>query len=137
MKLVEERKNNEIKQKTQSFLDFNIKSKTFAKTILESFLSADIPLYKLRNSSIKNLFNSLGHPIPSETTIRSSIDEVFSEEIERLKNFFVQKEIFLVIDETSSDGVFYTNILAGLIESPQITFNITLIISEHPPIQIL
>ena len=37
-----------------------------------AFLEADIPLYKLQQSSIKNLFNStLGHHCPSESACQN------------------------------------------------------------------
>ena len=37
---------------------------------LQTFLSADIPLYKLNNMHIKNLFRGISHRSPSETTCR-------------------------------------------------------------------
>lgn len=44
---------------------FIVKNKdSLIKNIVTAFLSADIPLYKLRNMRIKNLFNILGHSPP-------------------------------------------------------------------------
>ena len=50
----------------QQFLDCT--TKDFAMNVLEAFLSADIPLWKLRNNKLKKLFQSIGHPLPAEQT---------------------------------------------------------------------
>ena len=44
----------------------------FVKKVTKAFLSADIPLYKLNNTHIKNLFCDTGHRLPSETTCRQT-----------------------------------------------------------------
>ena len=50
-------------QKKQSFLPT---AKThFKLKLVEAFLSADIPLHKLQNQKIKDLFTDLGQPIES------------------------------------------------------------------------
>ena len=35
--------------------------------VTKAFLSADIPLYKLNNTHIKNVFRDIGHRLPSDT----------------------------------------------------------------------
>ena len=42
----------------------------FVEKVIKAFLSADIPLYKLNNTHIKNLFRDIGHRLPSETTCK-------------------------------------------------------------------
>ena len=42
----------------------------FVEKVTKAILSAGIPLYKLNNTHIKNLFRDIGHRLPSETTCR-------------------------------------------------------------------
>ena len=44
----------------------------FVEKVTKAFLSADIPLYKLNNTHIKNLFCDIGHILLSETTCRQT-----------------------------------------------------------------
>ena len=45
-----------------------------------------------------------------------------AEEIERLKELFAAKAVFLVVDEAEVSGQKYVNILAGLMEEPEKTY---------------
>ena len=62
------RSENLIPQNSQTFLRNN--DTDFVEMITKVFLSADIPLYKLNNTHIKNLFRDIGRRLPSETTCR-------------------------------------------------------------------
>ena len=62
------RSENLIPQTSQTFLRSS--DADFAKKVTKAFLSADIPLYKLNNTHIKNLFLDIGHRLPSQTTCR-------------------------------------------------------------------
>ena len=42
----------------------------FVEKVTKAFLSSHIPLYKLNNTHIKNLFRDIDHRLPSETTCR-------------------------------------------------------------------
>ena len=53
-----------IPHTSQTFLRSNVTD--FAEKVTKAFLSADIPLYKLNNTHIKNLFRDIGHRLPSE-----------------------------------------------------------------------
>ena len=55
-----------IPQTSQTFLRSS--DTDFVEKVTKAFLSADIPLYKLNNMYIKNLFRDIGHRLPSETT---------------------------------------------------------------------
>ena len=60
------RSENLVPQTSQTFSrnsDIN-----FAEKVSKAFLSANISLYKLNNTHIKNLFRDIGHRLPSETT---------------------------------------------------------------------
>jgi hypothetical protein len=48
--------------------------------IVDAFMSADIPLYKLRTSAFNKLFNYLGNPLLFETSTRRSIDIAYNKE---------------------------------------------------------
>ena len=59
---------NLIPQTLQTFLRNS--DTDFVENVTEAFFSADIPLYKLNNMHIKNLFRDIDHRLPSETTCR-------------------------------------------------------------------
>ncbi|MGL6120339.1 MAG: hypothetical protein ACRC0V_07510 [Fusobacteriaceae bacterium] len=102
----------------QTFLDTTNKKVEFSKLLIKTFLAIDIPIYKFRLKKLKNLFNYMGHPLPSETTIRQGVNELYNENIIFIKSQLLSKKIFLIIDETTANGKSYTNILMGSIETP-------------------
>lgn len=93
----------------------------FTKKVTEAFLSADIPLYKLRNPKLRELFTCTGHPLPSEQSCRNKIPELFSTEMERIKNIVQGKHIFMIVDESEVAGNKFLNVLVGVIEEPKKT----------------
>ena len=56
-----------IPQTSQTFVRSS--DTDFVKKVTKAFLSADIPLYKLNNTHIKNVYRDIGHRLPSETTL--------------------------------------------------------------------
>ena len=52
--------------------------------VTKAFLSADIPLYKLNNTHIKNLFRDIGHRLPSETTCGQTALQSSENELKRI-----------------------------------------------------
>ena len=60
------RSENLVPQISQTFLRSS--DTDFVEKVTKKFLSADIPLYKLNNTHIKNLFRDIGHRLSSETT---------------------------------------------------------------------
>ena len=92
--------------------------KDFTKQVVTAFLETDIPLYKLRHSSIKNLFNStLRHHCPSESACQKQVNDLASQESERIKKLLTRKPIFLVVDESDVSGQKRVNVLAGLMRN--------------------
>ena len=63
-KALDSRSENLIPQTSQMFSRSN--DTDFVKKVTNAFLSADIPLYKLNNTPIKNLFRDISHRLPSE-----------------------------------------------------------------------
>ena len=107
---------------SQSFLQPQ-SQKDFTKQVVTAFSEADIPLYKLQHSSIKNLFNStLGHHCSSESACRKQVNNLASQESERIKKLLTRKPIFLVVDKSDVSGQKYVNVFAGLMEEPNKTY---------------
>jgi len=104
----------------QQFL--NTQSSDFTTKVVNAFLSADIPLHKLRNGRLRQLFQDIGHPLPSESTCRSQVSVLADAESNRIKELMAGKQLFMVVDESDMNGTQYMNILVGNIESPQTTF---------------
>lgn len=82
---------------------------------------------------MNRLFNYMNFSLPSETTMQKCIDMSFENEIKRLQEYINNKKIFLVVDETSNNGIFYTNVLVGLIKNPSKTFILVVDVSQNSP----
>lgn len=93
----------------------------FVKNVLKAFLSADIPLWKLRNKQLKHLFESIGQPLPSDQTCRLQLENLYAEEMNRIKDFIRNEPMFLMIDETQISGRRFVNIIVGKLEFPDKT----------------
>ena len=57
----------------QTFIQTN--DETFNGLVAKSFIAAEIPLYKLRNTHLKGLFSHMSYALPSETSVRRYIKE--------------------------------------------------------------
>ena len=88
----------------------------------KAFSSADIPLFKLNNKHIKNLFHNIGHSLPSETICRKTVLQLSADELERIRNDDHEKQIFLVADESTLSGIPYLNILVGSLETSHLSY---------------
>lgn len=104
---------------TQKFI---VTKSDFNQKLTEAFLSADIPLYKIRNKKLRELFNLIGHPLPSDQTCRNQLPDLVSIKMDRVKNILKGKYFFMVIDESEICGAKYLNILAGILEQPAQTY---------------
>ena len=85
-------------------------------------MSADIPLYKLDNTHIKNLFRDIDHRLPSETTCRPTTLQLSEDELRRIQNAVHDKQFFLIVDESTLSGTQYLNILVGSRETPHVSY---------------
>ena len=90
----------------------------FNKKLVEAFLSADIPLYKLRNRKLIDLFEYVNYPLCSETSTRRQTSIIYDEKIKEIKRYFFDRKFFIIIDESCIKGKKYFNILAGLCQTP-------------------
>ena len=107
----------------------------FNKTVVKTFLGANIPLKKLRHPAIRRLFIDMGHPLPSESTSRRIVENIAREEENQMIYNFTSKDIFIVIDEAEVDGKKYLNILGGHVENPAHTVALESIIFQSAPNQ--
>ena len=94
----------------------------FVEKATKAFLSADIPLCKLNNTHIKNLFRNIGHRLPSETTCRRTALQLSKDELKRIQNAVHDKLIFLIVDKSTLSGTQYLNILVGSLETPHVSY---------------
>jgi len=90
--------------------------------VTKAFLSADIALYKLNNKLVKNLFSDIGHNLPAESTCRKTVLKLGADELQRIRNVVEDKQIFLVVDETTLYGTQYLHILIGTLEMPHVSY---------------
>ena len=98
-------------QTSQTFLRSS--DTDFVEKVTKAVLSADIPLYKLNNTHIKNLLREIGHKLPPETTCRRTALQLSEDELKRIRNAVHDKQIFLIVDESTLSGTQYLNILVG------------------------
>ena len=115
----------------QSFLQ--ISSKNFTERVTRAFLSAEIPLKKLQNKELKELFKDLGKTLPSESSCRKKVEEMGEMEMNRVKNLVNGQKIFLAADESDISGTKYLNILVGLLDKPEQTYLIACKVLPGPP----
>ena len=97
---------------TQQFLP-TASGTDFAKEVVRVFLAADIPLKKLGNTDLRNLFSEMGHPLPNESSAREKLKTLAIEETARVKGILSEKQIFAVVDESDIRGTKFLVILAS------------------------
>ena len=83
---------------------------------------ADIPLYMLNNTHIKNFFRDIGHRLPSETTCRRTALQLSEDELKRIRNALHDKQVFVIVDESTLSGMQYLNILVGSLETSHVSY---------------
>ena len=85
-------------------------------------MSADILLYKLNNTHIKTLFRDIGHRLPSETTCRQTALQLSENELKRIRNAVHDKQVFVIVDESTLSGTQYLNILVGSLRTQHVSY---------------
>ena len=96
-------------QTSQTFLKSS--SSNFVETVTKALLSTKIPLYKLNNKHVKNIFSDFGPSLPCETACRKAMPKLGADELQRIRNTVNDKLVFLVFDENTLFGTQYLNIL--------------------------
>ena len=101
------------------------------------FLSADIPLRKLKNPELQALFKCIGQKAPSESTCLKQVDDMGKCEVNRICNGLSDKVIFMVINETDVSGCKYVLVYALVrnIEQPETSYLLHCKILDSSPNQ--
>ena len=110
-------KKDKIVHKKQEF--FSDTNTIISNMLIEAFVCADIPLEKLRNEKIKDLFSHLKVNIPSVSTARRTVKFLAEKHFQNLKEYFFDKLVYIMVDETEIKGKKYFNILCGLVCEPK------------------
>lgn len=97
-------------------------SDNFSELLHRAFLASDIPLKKVRNKQMAKLFTHMGFKLPSESSLRSSVDILFNTEKANIINILSGKYIYAIIDETVQFSRRFTHIIVALIDNPQKNF---------------
>ena len=79
-------------------------------------------MYKFNNTHLKNLFRDVGHRLASETTCRRTTLQLSEDELKRIRNAVHDKQIFVIVDESTLSGTQYLNILVGSLETPHVSY---------------
>ena len=87
--------------------------KEFKAKLVETFLAANIPLKKLQNSRIRELFTDLGQAVPSESACLAHV-----ETLDRIKKKLTGKDIFMILDKSEVSKNKYVNALVGNTTEP-------------------
>ena len=105
-------------------------SKDFMTELVKTFLAADIPLHKLHNPHVIQLFENLSQKMPSETVCRDYVKTLANNKQDHLKYLLKDKCIFIVIDESEVDKTKFINIIVGGIDVPEKTYLIECCVTE-------
>ncbi|OAF67103.1 hypothetical protein A3Q56_05172, partial [Intoshia linei] len=76
---------------------------------------------KLNNVEIRTIFKKNGIILPSESNCSNKIDDLYLNEMERIiiKNYCINKLIFIIMDETDLNGYKYINTMIATLETTQ------------------
>jgi len=91
----------------------------FTAMVVEAFLSADIPLEKLQNKKLKELFVFMKHKLPSESNARNYVHQVATQINKKIQNKLENKLVFILFDEAEILGNKYCNVMCGCLEHPR------------------
>ena len=87
--------------------------------LTRAFLSADIPLHKLSNPTLRSCLSWMsGLNIPHPNTLRETIvKDIYEDTIERIRNKCSGKDVYFIVDETTDPrSRFCTNIMVGTLD---------------------
>ena len=79
-------------------------------------------MFDLDNKHIKNPLHDIGHSLPSEAACRKLVVQSSADELQRIRNAVHDKQIFLVVDESTLSGIQYLSILVGSLETPHVSY---------------
>ena len=86
--------------------------------LVKAFMAADIPLKKLQNEKLVDLFDYMNFKLPSESNARRHVNSIALKEHIQLQSKLMNKKVFLIFDETELNKMKYCNVMCGSIEKP-------------------
>ena len=86
--------------------------------MVRAFLESDIPLYKLRQPSLQNLFSKFELPFISHSSAHNMVSSISKEKTDQIEKLLKDKQIFVIIDETQINSCRYINVLFGNLLTP-------------------
>ena len=105
---------NEIKQE----ITVKLHASLFYKNVVSTFIEADIPLFKLSNSKLRQLFSSFGHNLPSVSYAYSLIEQLANEKINGIKELIFNEDVFVIAEESTSEERKYFIVMLDLLKEP-------------------
>ncbi len=112
-------KNLLLLNKDRQITTLNFPKKSVSDILCEGFSGANIPLHKLRYSSIIKMFNKLDITAPSESTVRRKIDDNYETFLRRIKAKFSNHMYYIIIDESQIQNRRFVNVILGDFEAPR------------------
>ena len=100
----------------------------FKEQVVSSFLTEDIPLHKLNDSSSKSLYATTGKVLPSETLAPACVAKLASQKEEQIQELLCNKIFFLIVNKAEVAKQKYINVLVGSLDAPNQTF----LVAYHP-----
>ena len=94
----------------------------FVKKVAKRFFSADMPLYKLKNKHIKNLFPDFDHSLTSEATCRKTVLQLSVNKLQQIRNDVDNKQIYWLLMRTLYLAYNILNILVRNLEAPYVSY---------------
>ena len=66
--------------------------------------------------------SDIGHRLPSETTCRRKLQQLSEDELKQIRNAVYDRQIFLIVDESTFSGTQCLNILVADLETPHVSY---------------
>ncbi|KAL4153127.1 hypothetical protein QTP88_000960 [Uroleucon formosanum] len=95
------------------------KNNAFTTDLCTAMVSANIPLFKLKNENFLNFLSKYtGQHIPDESTIRKNyVGNTYNHTINSIRTYLENKKLWVSIDETTDvDGRYVANVIIGTLE---------------------
>ncbi|KAL4142184.1 hypothetical protein QTP88_004693 [Uroleucon formosanum] len=111
---LENNKTNNVQQ-----LVTNQKLSEFNSDLCKTLLSANIPLYKLKNTHLKSFLEKyMQRDIPDESTLRKYyVNDCYNQTMDKIGVTVQDQKIWVSIDETTdSNGRYVANVIIGTLE---------------------
>lgn len=96
------------------------KNVQFAEDLCSALVSADIPLYKIRNKNIISFLEKYTeYKVPSETTLRNKhLRNLYTSTLDHIKTCIKNRYLWISIDETTdATGRYVANVIIGILDS--------------------